>query len=233
MPISAWCSSRLKAVRGTSSDTGRMDTVDRLDVWLPASHLLVGGPVALLHVAQDLLPQQVDEPGDHLGVPPLDGVQRSFRELGELRVPDGVDRGGPVHVGQGLHLDNHTDGAAGLHRHPVQGEVDLPDEGRHPLHHRVSHVQHQARLLAHHPDKPETEVGLGYGEEGAVSVSSHSEDKGLPREDGQVTHHLPLVGDEQQRVLLAVDHPLVDVERPGDHKLNAHVLEEGRGGDMR
>lgn len=41
------------------------------------------------------------------------------------------------------------------------------------------------------------EVGLGYGEEGAVSVSSHSEDKGLPCKNSQVTHHLPWVGDKQ------------------------------------
>lgn len=34
----ACCSSRVKVVRGTSSDTGRTATVDRLDAWFPASH---------------------------------------------------------------------------------------------------------------------------------------------------------------------------------------------------
>uniref|UniRef100_A0A3B4TSA6 Uncharacterized protein n=1 Tax=Seriola dumerili TaxID=41447 RepID=A0A3B4TSA6_SERDU len=40
--ISACCSSRVKAVRGTSSDTGRTVTVERLEAWFPASHLLPG-----------------------------------------------------------------------------------------------------------------------------------------------------------------------------------------------
>lgn len=38
MARSACCSSRVKVVRGTSSDTGRTATVDRLDAWFPASH---------------------------------------------------------------------------------------------------------------------------------------------------------------------------------------------------
>lgn len=38
----ACCSSRVKAVRGTSSDTGRMATVDRLESGFPLSHLLLG-----------------------------------------------------------------------------------------------------------------------------------------------------------------------------------------------
>ncbi|KAF3851660.1 hypothetical protein F7725_013432 [Dissostichus mawsoni] len=42
------------------------------------------------------------------------------------------------------------------------------------------------------------EVGLRYGEEGAVSVSSDGEDEGLPREDGQVTHHLSRLDDMEQ-----------------------------------
>lgn len=40
MARSACCSSRVKVVRGTSSDTGRTATVDRLDAWFPASHWL-------------------------------------------------------------------------------------------------------------------------------------------------------------------------------------------------
>ena len=63
-------------------------------------------PVDLLHVAQDLLSQQMNQSGDNLRIPPLDGVQSSFRQLGQLRVPDGVDCGSTVHVGQGLNLDD-------------------------------------------------------------------------------------------------------------------------------
>lgn len=40
MARSACCSSRVNVVRGTSSDTGRTATVDRLDAWFPASHWL-------------------------------------------------------------------------------------------------------------------------------------------------------------------------------------------------
>lgn len=58
------------------------------------------------------------------------------------------------------------------------------------------------------------EVGLGYGEEDTISVSSHSEDKGLPRENSKVTDHLSRVGDKQQGILFAVYHPLVNMERP-------------------
>lgn len=60
--------------------------------------------VDLLQVTQDFLPQHVDQPGDHLGVPPLDAVQRSLWQLGKLRVPDGVDCCGSVQVCQRLHL---------------------------------------------------------------------------------------------------------------------------------
>lgn len=57
-------------------------------------------------------------------------------------------------------------------------------------------------------------VGLGYVEEGAVSVCTHSEDEGLPREDSQVTHQLSWVGDKKQALLFTVYHTLVDVKRP-------------------
>lgn len=42
MALRACCSSRVKEVRGTSSDTGRMATVDRLEAGFPESHLLLG-----------------------------------------------------------------------------------------------------------------------------------------------------------------------------------------------
>lgn len=57
------------------------------------------------------------------------------------------------------------------------------------------------------------EMSLGYGEKGAVSVSSDREDEGLACENSQVTHHLARVGDKQQGLLLAVNHTLVNVER--------------------
>lgn len=68
------------------------------------------------------------------------------------------------------------------------------------------------------------EVGLGYGEEGAVFVSSDSEDKGLPCENSQVTHQLPWVGDKQKCILLTVYHTLVNMEQPRDDKRHTHVL---------
>ena len=58
------------------------------------------------------------------------------------------------------------------------------------------------------------EMGLGYGEERAVSVRPHREDEGLPCEDSQVAHHLSRVGDKQQALVLAVHHSLIDVEQP-------------------
>lgn len=97
MASKACCSSRVKAVRGTSSETGSTVTVDRLEAWFPASHLLpevcrarlrAGGHrkghatvqnTQLLHtdvrsftcqrpvdLLEDLLAQQVDQPGHHL-----------------------------------------------------------------------------------------------------------------------------------------------------------------------
>lgn len=56
-------------------------------------------------------------------------------------------------------------------------------------------------------------VSLGYGEEGAVSESSHSEDEGLPRENGMMTHQLARMDDKQQGLLFAVNHSLIDVEQ--------------------
>lgn len=57
------------------------------------------------------------------------------------------------------------------------------------------------------------EVSLGYGEEGAISVSLDGEDEGLTREDSQVTHHLARVGDKQKGLIVAVNHTLVNVEQ--------------------
>lgn len=68
------------------------------------------------------------------------------------------------------------------------------------------------------------EVGLGYGEVGAVSVRSHCEDEGLPCEDGQVTHQLPGVGDKKQALLLTIYHTLIDMEKPRDDKRHTHIL---------
>lgn len=67
-------------------------------------------------------------------------------------------------------------------------------------------------------------MSLGYAEEGALSVSLHAENEGLPRENGQMTDHLPWVGDEQQTLHFTVNHSLVDVEQTRDDKRHAHVL---------
>ena len=67
-------------------------------------------------------------------------------------------------------------------------------------------------------------MSLGYGEEGAVSVSSDSEDERLAGQNSQVTHHLTRSGDKQQGVLLAVNHTLVNMEQTWDDKLHAHIL---------
>lgn len=58
------------------------------------------------------------------------------------------------------------------------------------------------------------EVGLGYGQEAAVSLCSHGEDEGLSCEDSQVAHHLPRVGEKKQTLILAVYHTLIHVEQP-------------------
>lgn len=42
-------------------------------------------------------------------------------------------------------------GSAGLHGHPVDGKVHLPDKGRHADGHRVGGAQHHAGLLPHDP----------------------------------------------------------------------------------
>lgn len=63
--------------------------------------------VDLLHVSQNLLPQQMNQPSDNLRIPPLDRVQSSFRQFGELGVPHCVNGGRPVHVSQCLDLINH------------------------------------------------------------------------------------------------------------------------------
>jgi hypothetical protein len=124
----------VKAVKGTSNDTGRMVTVDRLEAGFPESHLLLGvcrnrplatyrgkehssmgetswvvntdkiqeqhthtfpmahtcfectltcqGSVNLLHIPQDFLTQQMDESGHYLWIPPLDGAEGPFGQLG-------------------------------------------------------------------------------------------------------------------------------------------------------
>lgn len=68
------------------------------------------------------------------------------------------------------------------------------------------------------------EVCFGDGQEAAVSLGPHGEDEGLSGQHGQLAHQLPGVRHKQARLLLAVDHALVDVEQARDHKLDAHLL---------
>ena len=48
-------------------------------------------------------------PHADLWVDPLDGVERPLRQLGQLRVSDGVHRGGPLLVRERLHLGRTRD----------------------------------------------------------------------------------------------------------------------------
>lgn len=69
-------------------------------------------------------------------------------------------------------------------------------------------------------------MGLGDGEEAAVSVGLDGENQWLPSEDSELAHQLPRVGDEKAGVLLRVNLPLVHVEHPRDHKTNIDILEQ-------
>lgn len=73
------------------------------------------------------------------------------------------------------------------------------------------------------------EMGLGDGEEAAVSVGLDGEDQGLPSEHSELAHQLPRVGDEEAGVLLRVNLPLVHMEHPRDHKANIDILEQMGG----
>ena len=70
------------------------------------------------------------------------------------------------------------------------------------------------------------EVGFGYREEAAVAVRPDGEDEGLPCEHGELPHQFARVGDEQARVLLAVNHALVHVQHPRDDKLHTYILKD-------
>lgn len=73
------------------------------------------------------------------------------------------------------------------------------------------------------------EMGLGDGEEAAVSVGLDGEDQWLTSEDSELAHELPGVGDEEAGVLLRVNLPLVHMEHPRDHKANIDILEQMGG----
>lgn len=70
------------------------------------------------------------------------------------------------------------------------------------------------------------EVRLWDLEVSTVSERLDGEDEGLSGEHGQLTHHLPRVGDKQADVLLLADHPLVDMEATREDKVQTHVLGE-------
>lgn len=67
-------------------------------------------------------------------------------------------------------------------------------------------------------------MGFGNGEEAAVAQGSNSEYEGLSGQNGKLTDQLSGVRHKQTRLFFAVDHPLVNVEEAGDHKLDAHLL---------
>lgn len=68
-------------------------------------------------------------------------------------------------------------------------------------------------------------MSLGDGEKGTVSESTDSEDKWLPCQHCQVTHHLTWVGNEEQCLLLAVNYTLVNVQRTRNDEFNINILE--------
>lgn len=70
------------------------------------------------------------------------------------------------------------------------------------------------------------EVRLWDLEVSTVSERLDGEDEGLSGEHGQLTHHLPWVGDKQADILLLADHPLVDVEATREDEVQTHVLGE-------
>lgn len=68
------------------------------------------------------------------------------------------------------------------------------------------------------------EVGFGNGEEAAVSLGTDSEYEGLSGKDSELTDKLSGVRQKQTCLFFSVNHPLVNVEEAGNHKLDAHLL---------
>lgn len=70
------------------------------------------------------------------------------------------------------------------------------------------------------------EMGLGDGEEAAVSIGFDGEDEWFPSQDRKLPHKLSWVGNEQAGVFLWVYLPLVHMKHPRNHKANINILEK-------
>lgn len=76
----------------------------------------------------------------------------------------------------------------------------------------------------HHPL---VEVGFGDLKESAVTVGFDGEDKRLPREHGQLAHHLPRLSQEEAHIFSLVNHPLIDMKAAPQDKVQADILPRG------
>lgn len=72
-------------------------------------------------------------------------------------------------------------------------------------------------------------MGFGNGEEAAVSLGSDSEYEGLSSQDSELTDEFSGVCHKQTCLFFTINHPLVDMEEPRYHKLDAHLLNAPRG----
>lgn len=68
-------------------------------------------------------------------------------------------------------------------------------------------------------------MGFGNGEKAAVSLGSNCKYERLSSQDGELTNQLSRMRHKQTCIFLTVNHSLINMEQAGNHKLNAHFLE--------
>lgn len=69
------------------------------------------------------------------------------------------------------------------------------------------------------------EVGFGNGEEAAVSLGSNRKYERLSSQHSELTHKLSRMRHKQTSFFFTINHPLINMKEAGDHKLDAHFLE--------
>lgn len=81
--------------------------------------------------------------------PCLGGTDRQAdsKSVSQADIFSGCQGCGEGEVGVASPVDSSTS----FQCHPVKGEVDLADKGRHPPHHSVGHVQDHLGLQTHYP----------------------------------------------------------------------------------
>ena len=67
-------------------------------------------------------------------------------------------------------------------------------------------------------------VGFWNGEEAAVSLGSHSEYERFSSQDSKLTNELSRMCHKKTSLFFAVNHPLVNMKKAWNHKLDAHLL---------